>query len=429
MKRTVLVLVALIVSGSASVYAQPSADLVARINQTAALLCANPGGYDTVFSPDFLNQVPASQLSSICTDYFDKYGGLVRWSYLDSSKTWSAKVRLFLSKGFTVDMHITADESDKHLITGLLFGQGTPQLKSIDEVATKMSKLRGTTGFLAAKLTKSGIEPIAKWNPDTALALGSAFKLYVLARLLKEINSGKRHWSDVVDLDSASRSLPSGEMHAWPVGLPVTLATAATLMISISDNTATDLLIHTLGRKNIQAMLAEAGNVHASRDIPFLTTLEMFKLKSNDGLIGKHYLELTPTERGTYLDRDVAAFPRDSVAFGGSVVMIDKIEWFASPNDIANVLKYIRDHSETGEGHRVRDILAVNPGLSIDKSKWEYIGYKGGSEPGVLDLSYLLRLRSSGDWYVITGSWNDTEAALNDANFEGYIQRATELVP
>ena len=107
--------------------------------------------------------------------------------------------------------------------------------------------------------------------------------------------------------------------------------------------------------------------------------------------------------------------------------MIDKIEWFASPNDIANVLKYIRDHSAAGEGRRVRDILAVNPGLPIDKSKWEYIGYKGGSEPGVLDLSYLLRLRSSGEWYVITGTWNDTEAALTEANFEGYIQRAIEL--
>ncbi len=428
MKRNVLAVAVLVLSAQIA-YAQPSADLVARINQTAALLCANPGGFDTVFSPDFLAQVPASQMTGVCTDYFDKYGGLVRWIYLDSSKTWSAKVRLFLSKGFTVDMHITADESGNHLITGLLFGQGTPQLKTLDEVATKMSKLPGTTGFLAAKLTKSGTEPIAKWNPDTALALGSAFKLYVLATLLKEINSGKRHWSDVIDLDSASRSLPSGEMHAWPVGTPVTLATAAMLMISISDNTATDLLIHTLGRKNIEAMLVETGNLHASRDIPFLTTLEMFKLKSNDGRIGKQYLQLTPTERAAYLDREVAKFPRDSVAFGGSVVMIDTIEWFASPNDIANVLKYIRDHSETGEGRRVRDILAVNPGLSIDKSKWEYIGYKGGSEPGVLNLSYLLRLRSSGDWYVVTGSWNDTEAPVNDANFEGYIQRATELVP
>ncbi len=428
MKRKVLAFALLILSSKAA-YAQPSVELVARINQIAALLNANPGGFDTIFSSDFRAQIPPSQMTSICTDYFNNYGGLVRWNYLDSSNTSSAKVRMVLSKGFTVDMHIGIEESGHHLINNLQFGPGTPMLKTLDEVATKMSKLRGVTGFLAAKLTATGIEPIAKWNPDTALALGSAFKLYVLATLLKEINSGQRHWSDVVDLDSASRSLPSGEMHAWPVGTPVTLATASTLMISISDNTAADLLIHTLGRKNIEAMLTEAGNLHANRDIPFLTTLEMFKLKSNDGLIGKHYLALKPMERAAFLGRDLTKFPRDSVAFGGSVVMIDKIEWFASPTDIGNVLKYIRDHSETGEGHRVRDILAVNPGLQIDKSKWEYIGYKGGSEPGVLNLSYLLQSRSSGEWYVITGTWNDTEAPVNETNFEGYLQRAIELTP
>ncbi len=428
MKRLILVLATLVVSVNAA-YSQPSADLVARINETAALLNATPGGYDTMFSPDFIAQVPPSQMTGICTDYFDKYGGIVRWNYLDSSKTSNAKVRMVLSKGFSVDMHIGIEESGNHLINSLLFGPGTPLLKSLDEVATKMSKLRGVTGFLAAKLSMTGIEPIAKWNPDTSLALGSAFKLYVLATLLKEINSGTRHWSDVIYLDSASRAFPSGQMHAWPIGSPVTLATAATLMISISDNTATDLLIHTLGRKNIEAMLREAGNSHADRDIPFLTTLEMFKLKSNDCKMGKQYVELLQTMRSSYLDEHVAKFPRDSVAFGGGVAMIDKIEWFASPNDIANVLKYIRDHSTTSEGAHVRDILAVNAGLSIEKSKWEYIGYKGGSEPGVLNLSYLLRSRSSGDWYVITGTWNDTEAALDETNFEGYIQRATELAP
>ena len=338
MKRNILVLMALIVSVCTTAYAQPSDDLDARIDQVAALLRGDPGGYDTLFSPNFLSQAPPEQLTAICTDYFDKYGGLVRWSYLDSSKSWSAKVRLVLSKGFTVDMHITVSNAGNHLIEGLLFGPGTPAFKRLEDVVAKIGTLHGTSGFLAAKLTANGIEPVAQYNPDTSLALGSAFKLYVLATLLKEINSGQRHWSDVVDLDSASRSLPSGEMHMWPVGSPVTLATAATLMISISDNTATDLLIHTLGRKNIEAMLAEAGNLHASRDIPFLTTLEMFKLKSNDGLIGKHYLALKPMERAAFLDRDLTKFPRDSVAFGGSVVMIDKIEWFASPTDIGKVL-------------------------------------------------------------------------------------------
>jgi hypothetical protein len=426
MKRILLVLSTLIASASAA-YAQPSTELVARINQAAGLLCANPGGFDTIFSPEFLKQVPASQLTPTSTQYFDNYGGVIRWSYLDSSNVWGAKVRLVLSKGFSADLSITASESGKHLITGLLLSAATPQLKSLDEVATKMSKLRGTTGFLVAKLKGTTIEPLASWNPDTSLALGSAFKLYVLATLLKEVNAGMRRWDDVIYLDSASRVFPSGIMHGWPVGTAVTLATAATLMISISDNTATDLLIHTLGRKYIEAMLHEAGNTHLERDIPFLTTLENFKLKETNHDFGKEYVALTTEQKRTYLDTKIAKFPRDSV--GHAEGMIDKIEWFASPNDIANVLKYIRDHSASGEGHRVRDILAVNPGLAVDNAKWDYIGYKGGSEPGVLNLSFLLRSKATGEWYAVTGTWNDTGAALNETNFEGYIQRAIELTP
>jgi hypothetical protein len=47
----------------------------------------------------------------------------------------------------------------------------------------------------------------------------------------------------------------------------------------------------------------------------------------------------------------------------------------------------------------------------------------------VLNLSFLLRSKSSGQWYVVTGTWNDTESALKDDDFEGYIQRAIELIP
>ncbi len=426
MKRTVLILALVLLSHS--VYAQPSAELVARIRQNAALFRANPGGYDTLFSPDFLSQFPPEKLTELYSSYFEKYGTALNWIYLDSSKASTAKVRLTLSKGFTVDMTVVASESGNHLIGGLWCGPATPLMQSLDEVVKKMSNLRGTTGFLATKLTERGIQPIASWNPDTALALGSAFKLYVLATLLKDINSGARHWSDVIDLDSASRSFPSGKLQDWPVGTPITLATAATLMISISDNTAADLLIHTLGREHIEAMLKETGNTYASRNIPFLTTLEMFKLKSGTGAIGKEYLALRPSERKHFLNTTIAAYPHDSVHFYSEVTMIDQIEWFASPNDIARVLNYLRDHSASGEGSRVRDILAVNPGLPIDRERWSYAGYKGGSEPGVLDLSLLLQSQSNGDWYVITGSWNDTEAPLNETNFEGYMQRAVELV-
>ena len=46
----------------------------------------------------------------------------------------------------------------------------------------------------------------------------------------------------------------------WPKGAPVTLHTLATLMISISDNTATDQLIAIVGRDAIAEELRASGH-------------------------------------------------------------------------------------------------------------------------------------------------------------------------
>ena len=54
-------------------------------------------------------------------------------------------------------------------------------------------------------------------------------------------------------------------------------------------------------------------------------------------------------------------------------------------------------------------------------------GDKGGSEGGVLNLSYLLQSKA-GEWYVVTGTWNDPNAPLKESEFEGMMQRAIELV-
>lgn len=67
---------------------------------------------------------------------------------------------------------------------------------------------------------------------------------------------------------------------------------------------------------------------------------------------------------------------------------------------------------------------AVHPGIS-SASDWDYVGYKGGSEPGVMTMAFLLR---EGDaWYVVTGSWNHSDAAVDEARFAGLTERAVLL--
>ena len=85
-------------------------------------------------------------------------------------------------------------------------------------LSRKRKALPGTTSLFVASLETSGLHPIAQLNADKPLAIGSAFKLYVLAELIRELTTPDRHWTDIVPLDEA-RALPSGFLGTWAAGL------------------------------------------------------------------------------------------------------------------------------------------------------------------------------------------------------------------
>jgi hypothetical protein len=61
------------------------------------------------------------------------------------------------------------------------------------------------------------------------------------------------------------------------------------------------------------------------------------------------------------------------------------------------------------------------------KQDYAYAGFKGGSEPGVINLTWLIRNRA-GAWHVVTGSWNNPAAPVDEARFTGLMGRALALV-
>jgi hypothetical protein len=105
-------------------------------------------------------------------------------------------------------------------------------------------------------------------------------------------------------------------------------------MISISDNTAADHLLHDLGRVAVERQLQRFGNRHAQLDVPFPTTRELFALKGDDfPAAADHYLSLGPAARRLALS-DLDRIPLGSVSSWTTPRDIDSIEWFASPSDI-----------------------------------------------------------------------------------------------
>ena len=280
--------------------------------------------------------------------------------------------------------------------------------------------------MLIQKLEAGNQPPIAALDPDGRYAIASAFKLYILAELDRAVQAGERKWSDVVTL--GPKSHPSGISQNWPDGSPTTLHTLATLMISISDNSATDTLIRVIGQDRLAAMVKGAGHHRPDHLRPFLMTRQASALKMPvHADLRPRFLSAGPTERERLLaefDKDLTLDSLDSRLLTSKPNFIDQLEWFATPRDMVSLLAYLNSNA----GPETLAILAINPGIGQDASrKWSYFGYKGGSEPGVLSYNFLLRSKA-GDSYAISVNWNNAEQSLQESELLGLATRLVNLL-
>jgi len=411
--------------------AQDANPLARRAHDVAAIIAKEPKWADDLFDKAFLKQVPPAKITSIGQQYFGMVGAIVDVQFGERTGEFSGKADLVGEKDQVVPMTLVVDSKPPHSVVGLLFGNPAPMTKDLAAVAAEIAKLPGSTSFGIWKLGLKEWELVASHEPDRALALGSTFKLYVLGALAKELVEGKRKLEDVVRLEEKWKSLPSGQLQTWPAGTPVTLQTLASMMISISDNTATDHLLFTLGREKVEAELGLMGNSSAARNQPFLSTAEMFRLKGTDG--GKaadEYVKLDTARKRELLEKKFSA-PVDEKGLDLSVFArpshVEDVEWFASASDLCHAMDHLRIVTESGPAAPLRGVLAINPGLSISKEAFPYIGFKGGSETGVLNLTYLLRAKDE-TWYVASAGWNDPKEAVEESRLTGLMQRAIFLL-
>ncbi len=405
--------------------------LQGRANQIAILFRPDPRGYEAIFSKEFLSQVPPAQITAILADYSSRLGRCTKAILRSSVGPYQGKFDLLFEKGFRASADIAVDPASPHLVVGLLIGTPVRLSSSFDELIKEMKSLPGAVSFRLARLESARTETIADLDPDKPLAIGSSMKLYILAELVRSIEASERKWSDVVTLQPEAFSLPSGFLQKWPAGAPLTLHTLAALMISQSDNTAADQLLRTLGRENVEKILALAGQSHPERNMPFLSTLEASKLKGDSGgqLVGAYVSKDAGTRRAL-LQGVVAQMPRDAIgpSAPNKPSHIDTVEWFASASDLCRVMDWMRTHTEKKPAVEAREVLAINRGLAISDKDWPYVGYKGGSEPGVLNLTFLL-LSSKGQWYALSATWNDPNAPLEEKRFLEIVQQIVQLIP
>ena len=89
----------------------------------------------------------------------------------------------------------------------------------------------------------------AQLDPNTPLPAASAIKTPILLAALDDLDAGKLRWNELLPLTKEVAGGGAGWMASRPMGTQFPFYEAATEMIRVSDNTATNLLIRRLGGK------------------------------------------------------------------------------------------------------------------------------------------------------------------------------------
>lgn len=134
-------------------------------------------------------------------------------------------------------------------------------------------------------------------DADSYYILASTFKVPVLVEAFFQIQAGSLSLDERLPLRTADKNLPSGVLVFFEEGLAPSVRDLLTLMIIISDNTATDMVMKRLGKDNINARMRALGLDHIH--VP-LTVREIFDsmLPSSDPTQDLHRLEVETHRAG-----------------------------------------------------------------------------------------------------------------------------------
>lgn len=97
------------------------------------------------------------------------------------------------------------------------------------------------------------------YNADAPMIAASVIKLPIMVEAFRQFEAGLRDPEEVYVLREADKLPSCGALNRLHAGIEVNLMDLVELMIVLSDNTATNVLIDRLGMDNIKGTMAELG--------------------------------------------------------------------------------------------------------------------------------------------------------------------------
>ena len=111
--------------------------------------------------------------------------------------------------------------------------------------------------YIYAKNLDTGKEYSLRGDEQTRTA--STIKLAIMAETFHQVAQSKFHWDDPIELTKEKKQGGSGILFEFSDGTKIDLKTAVNLMIVVSDNTATNLVIDKVGTDNVNDFMDSLG--------------------------------------------------------------------------------------------------------------------------------------------------------------------------
>lgn len=229
----------------------------------------------THFTPEFLANVNEVQILSLFLQ-LRAQGPYTPTDYQGDASRASAS--LVNPRGGRLELTAEVDRTGKLSTLFLRPSTEVPPLDDWNAFDKTLSDTGADVAALAADVIDDRCEPRHAVNADQTMPTASAFKLYVLGAVADAVAAGRVHWDQQMTVTDAVRSLPSGRLQDAPNGTRVSVRDAALGMISISDNTATDLLMATVGRPAVEQQQSVMSHHDPAQNLPFPTTRELFQV-------------------------------------------------------------------------------------------------------------------------------------------------------
>lgn len=309
------------------------------------------------------------------------------------------------------------------------------QALTLPQAADKFMTLSSAAGLLVARVGPGGeCTSVASRNPAVLRATGSVFKAWVLGGVARRIQQGDMAADEILPLASA-RFAQGGTLNVEPLGTPIPVRDHATLMMGISDNTATDHLHGRVGRAVLDPVVSDFGVADPTVLQPLLNVSEQFHLfRSFDLATSQSYVNGTESFQNTFLaDQIVPLGPNLGTGPFFHAQLLTDGSWRASPNDVCAALSALRRQAGGSEAFKLVDrAMSASVAQPNVRAAWDRAWYKGGSLASGAGLHVLVHawlLEDGGrDPWVVVAMANSSAGGIDQFNVQSVLGRILQLV-